>query len=236
MTREEITSLFQPYKHSYWNIVGLYPSVNQSKDDYSNDNYHLFNALYWRTLSSNGYLPDLKNETVQTINFNLACEKQDGLFARFPSRKNDDISQDEIYGICYGSPGDAENVCTYGSQNYWSYWLANPNHFRWQYFFGRYPCFIPYVKTCAGKPIPFSQFLWCIGFLASSLTSHSETTGKLLSWLQIPVMQKHLFPRLTIKLWKRIMKYRYPGGMKDIMTIYFGPEHPFSLTSRSDFE
>ncbi len=100
MTEQQIRDAFIPYKHSYYGVVGLYPSVNQGPNDWSNDNYHLFNALYEQVLNSWGYYLNFK-EISDSVDFGNACEKQSGLYARFPSRMNDDISQDEIYGICF---------------------------------------------------------------------------------------------------------------------------------------
>lgn len=239
MNESDIRNAFAPYKHPYWGVVGVYPSNFENKDAFTCDNYHMFNALYWAILKSNGCFP-LLSEISTTCSFVAVCEKIEGLYARFPTRMNDDISQDEIYGICNVSPADGIAVAEYGTnwKTLYCYWLANPNHWRWGYCFGRYPSFIAYVKAAAGKPIWFSQFFWCLGFLASSLTSHSETSGKLLSYLQIPIMENHFLPRIVIRMWRFIMTKRYPGGLKEVMGIYFAaqPDSPFIKCARGDWK
>lgn len=226
MNENEIRQAFQPYKHPYWGVVGRYVASGEGEDTYTTDNYHFFNALYERVLNSYGYKFTDK-EAHDYGMFYDGCVKEKGLFARFPTRMSDDISQDEIYGACYSGMG--EHIEGYGEKNWWCYWLANPNHWHWTYFFGRYPSFNAYVKACAGKPIYFSQFLWCIGFLFSALTSHDETTGKLQSWLMIPIMRKYFIPRLAIMAWCVIIRIRYKDGIKDLMKIYFGDNHAFTL-------
>lgn len=228
---------FELYKHPYWGVVGLNPAGNEKQTDYTCDNYHMLNALYWLVLYQNGTTANV-DEIVQTTTFDIACEKLPGLYARFPSRMNDDISQDEIYGICQVDSMGAINIESYGSANWWSYWLANPNHWHWDYCLGRQPSFVAYIKASAGKPIPFSQFIWAIGFLASAFTGYTETSGKLLSYIQSHNMNSYFFPRQVVKLWKWIMMKRYPGGLNDIMKIYFAPQpnHPFITYSKGNFE
>lgn len=240
MTVDDIRNAFAAYKHPYWQVVGTQPANGEGQDIYTCDNYHMMNTLYWLILKSNGFSQTSK-EISQTVTFQLACEKQMGLYARFPSRMNDDISQDEIYGICLASPAGALDIEEYGAKlsQWWCYWLANPNHWHWDYFFGRYPTFIPFVKAQASKSVWLWQFVWCIGFLLSACTSHTETSGKLLAYIQMNgKMNDKFFPKLAIKLWKHIMMNRYPNGMKDIYSIYFAdqPNHPFIQYARSDFE
>lgn len=235
MTEQQIRDAFTPYKHPVWGVVGVYPANGENKDTFTCDDYHMMNSLYMHVLNSWGYGINF-GELFSLGAFQSACVKVPGLIARFPSRMNDDISQDEIYGAI--SVGMTKTPEAYGSQNYYCYYLADPGHFHWDYFFARYPSFVAYVRAAAGKPIWFSQFFWCAGFLASALTSHSETSGKLLSYLQIPVMSKHWIPNQCIKLWKWGMMKHYPGGLQDIMKIYFAsqPSHPFIACARGDFE
>lgn len=234
MTESEIRNAFASYKHPFWGVVGLYPSNGEDKDTFTCDNYHFFNALYWRVLHSWGY--DLNGTEVgEDYLFTKDCLKAPGLYSRFPSRMNDDVSQDEIYGICTVGPGEAGDVAKYGAKNLWCYNLAIPGKFKLNYFFARFPSFVAYVKACAGKPIYFSQFAWCLGFLCSALTSHNESTGKLLSYLQIPIMEKKFIPKLAIIVWRVIMKKRYPSGAKELMKIYFGDNHPFINCARGDW-
>jgi hypothetical protein len=227
--RAQIAADFGKYMHPVWGVVGLYPAGNETAAVFTCDNYHCFTALYFRMFPA---LPgDLKNY----LNFIKACAVDAGLFCRFPNRVTD-ISQDEIYGMCSVEPIVADVIESYGSSQWWSYNLVSPGKFTFDTFLGRFPCFVAYVKRSAGTFPWFWQLYWFFGFIASAWTNETETSGKNLSYLQIPIMSKSLTGKLAVAIWRWKMKRTYPGGMRDVCKIYFPVGHPFTIHAPTDFE
>jgi hypothetical protein len=238
MTENEIRAAFAPYKHPYWGVVGRYPAGHQDATTYSCDNYHLLTAIYFRILRSNGFSPNSQ----EMLSYNSFLEKcrltQNGLslFSRFPGR-NTDVSEDEIYGMCYLSSSGAEHIHQWGDNKWWVYSINPLGAVTWQtknYFFGRFPCFTGYLKT-ATRSFPWLwQLYWLFGFIASALTGITESSGKQESYVQIPIMEKCFLGGLGVRLWKKIMSVRYPGGYKQIATIW-AADHPMATFARSDW-
>jgi hypothetical protein len=81
----------------------------------------------------------------------------------------------------------------------------------------------------------FYELYWIGGYLASALTSHGETSGKNESYVQSDVAKKHWIGKPVFWLWKKIMMMRYPGGYKDVATIYFPAGSPFITYAPQDF-
>lgn len=246
--RAEIAAAFGQYMHPVWGVVGLYKGGTEDAKTWTCDNYHLFTALYFRMYSA------LPGDLDHYCKFLGACMVKTGLYARFPNRITD-VSQDEIYGMCSISsvslPEAAKissvmlrtaqvpaEIETYGSSNWWSYDLTAPGKFTFDTFLGRFPCFIAYVKASAFVSsflYPFSLLYWFFGFIASAFTNVTETSGKQLAYLQIPIMEKIFLGRIAVAVWRWKMKRTYPGGMRDVAKIYFPAGHPFTLYAPTDF-
>jgi hypothetical protein len=230
--RAQVAADFGAYMHPVWGVVGLYKAGNETAAQWTCDNYHLFTALYFRMFAP------LPGDSAHYQTFIAACRIQSGLYARFPGRITD-ISQDEVYGICSSIPMVAALTNNYGSTNWWSYNLTAPGKFTLDTFLGRFPCFVTYVKASASASLflsPFWSLYWFFGFVASAWTNESETSGKNLSYLQIPIMKKYLFGRFAIAVWRWKMKRTYPGGMRDVCKIYFPVGHPFTIHAPEDFQ
>lgn len=225
----QIEADFGKYMHPFWGVVGMYPAYGEDKATFTCDNYHMFTALYFRMLTP------LPGDVINYNHFLNSCHVVQGLYARFPGRITD-ISQDEIYGMCSIGPGFSNMIELFGSDHWWSYNLTTPGKFTLDTFLGRFPCFTGYVKTTAQKFMWLWGFYWFFGFIASSFTNESETSGKLLSYLQIPVMSQTYLGKLAILIWRWKMKRTYPGGIKQVCGIYFPAGHPFTIHAPENFE
>jgi hypothetical protein len=231
MTDEDrlaISVAFQPFKHPFWKTVGLYRANGEGKDVYTTDNYNLFTALYFRMFGA------LSFEKIDYNDFVAASKIKDGLYCRFPGRVTD-ISQDEIYGMSSTSSLLSMSVSDWGSDHWYSYNLVEPEKFTFDTFLGRFPCFTAYMKAAAGKFMWFWQVYWFFGFIASAWTNETETSGKLLAYLQIPVMQKTLVGKVAIPIWKWKMKRTYPNGLCEVCKIYFPAGHPFTVYAQKNW-
>jgi hypothetical protein len=56
----------------------------------------------------------------------------------------------------------------------------------------------------------------------------SDTDGRILSWCLLKGLERSWLCQLGGWFWKRRLMSDYPNGMKDVFTIYFGPDHPLS--------
>lgn len=233
MTEQDIREAFEPYMHPAWGVVGRYKAGTESKETFTCDNYHLLTALYFRILISWGFKPS-QVELLKYAKFVNACTIQPGLMCRFPNRVSD-VSQDECYGACSVFKSVAMDMNEFGSKHWYSYNLVNPGAFTFNTFLGRFPCFIGYIKT-ASKSFPMLwRFYWFVGFILSATTSLSESSGKQLSYLQIPIMKDTFIGRVGVSIWTRVMSLRYPTGFQAITTIW-ASDHPIAHFARSDWK
>lgn len=227
-----ISQAFDPYRHPFWRVVGIKPAGTEDRGIPTCDNYHLFTALYFRMFGGTVM------ERGLYLNFLTHCYVNYGLFTRFPGLKTD-ISQDEIFGIVSFAPKDAkadQGTCEFGERRWWCYNVEDPTQFKFDYFFARIGIFVAYLKMRARKPAYLWQLYWFIGFVMSAFTDKTETSGKQLAYLQIPVMSATWSGRLAIWIWRWKMRRTYPGGMRDVCKIYFPPGHPFTVYAPEDFE
>lgn len=222
---------FDLYRHPVWRMVGLYKAGSEDYKTPTCDNYWLFTAVADRITDSQ------LTSTGTLAAYYSGCQLSIGLYERFPA-STDTLSQDEVYGQCYLDASKAYQVNAYAWYNWWSYNITHVGKWTLDSFLGRFPCFAAYVAASAGISPGFSQIPWCLGFVASALTSRTETSGKMLAYLQIPTMSKYRLPRLAIAIWKKIMQHRYPGGFQEITTMYCAsssPNHPMVIYARPDW-
>jgi hypothetical protein len=178
--------------------------------------------------------------------FYRASEVEPGLMVRYPGRQGGGISQDEMTAAATLSDFAAKRIYEYGSSHWWYF---NPDKLPIPYsiaglkrfaalWFGRFIGFPGYIEHCAtGKMSIFKQVLWSIETMLSCLNPVSNTSGKLLKWIQLRNISGHYkLCDLAIKFWKSKMMKQYPNGLRGVMYIYFSETHPLTLNARKDFE
>lgn len=157
-----------------------------------------------------------------------------GFMHRYPSNTGN-ISADELIGVAtIGSNTDL--LLRYGRKNWWIF-QPQGGKFVWGSWMARFPNFIPYVKHRAVGLRWYDlhwKTLWSLGCILSPFSS--GTSGPLLMWVQIQKMQGHYWlTDQAIKFWKWKMNRLYSGGLKQLMYIYFGPNHPFTQHAPTNF-
>ena len=167
------------------------------------------------------------------------CKIVYGLFARFPTRKGDDISKDEIIAAAYLSEWFAKQIEMYGSHNLWSFDLKRPWKFTLGYWIGRYPDVAPYVQSRAGVSVWWTaRFSWAVGCVLATMSKKDITDGKILMLLQVTWMRRYWICRLAADFFICRMRKQYPGGPKELRAGFFTQGHPlvdFSPTSWDQF-
>lgn len=72
--------------------------------------------------------------------------------------------------------------------------------------------------------------------LANLFEKKSETSGKQLIWLSLPVLSESFFMLPFVWLWKRVQSWRYPDGPRGIVfEWYTDPDHPFHDAAPTKF-
>jgi len=156
-----------------------------------------------------------------------------GLFHRYPGDTGN-ISVDEIIGAATIDEDIAKSIWIYAEKNYWIF-QPQGGPFIISSWMGRFVSLPPYVKHCSGTPMTYlDQILWSIGCILSPYSS--GTSGKILQWVQIEKIEgKYTICDAAISFWKEKMTRFYPGGLQQIMGIYFSNQHPFYKWSPKDF-
>lgn len=193
------------------------------------DNFHLFTA---ESMLVAGW-----NLWPQYTSFYKGCEIEPGLIVRYPGRTGGGISQDEMIGAATLDENAAKRIYAYGQAHWWCF---NPDKvsFSLSNWYGRFLDFKPYIKMRAGEKLNiFQQAAWSIMTVLSPMSSEGNTSGKLLKWSQLRSMEgKYWLCDQAIKFYRWRMQRQYPGGVKQVMGIYFGTNHPITCYSRNDFK
>ena len=224
----------QPYLHPIWKVVGL------TKDDPyfgpAIDNYHLYTAHYFNfgaTEEDHRNYWRYINACAMKTNSGLT-----GLYWRFPNGP-EPISQDEIIGMgfcCWKMKSQVFTpvILRYGNANFWSFNNTDPGKFTFATWLGRFLNLKPFLLSCTGQSVNiFRQVIWSLWCLASLFSTKQETSGKLLQYVQIPVMEKYWLCRQAGKIWRYFMKKQY-GSPQSLFAIYF-PNHPLAIYAPLEF-
>lgn len=198
--------------------------------DHSCDNSILFSAELVFIGGQNTYL------TYFNTLF-LEYEYSPGLLSRYPGDPGI-MDWDDHLGAAAVSPFCASRINKHGEATDWMFgtqWL------------GRLPIFIPTVRASAGLPLNyFNQAKASVAFIWNCFEKREETSGKILLWLASKALYgKYRMITAAIDIWRYSMRKKYPGGMNEVMGIYFQPKlgkipgmvpHPFSVYVGSDFQ
>lgn len=214
------------YLDPQYGMVSIYD--HQGKNGPNCDNYWLFTAIA-RQLCEMTLWYD-------AVWFLDRCQIEYGLLHRFPGR-TDDISQQELVGCAAMCPPFATGIHSYGITHWFCWNAENPGVFKWNYFYARFLDFIPFITMSANGFIsPVGQLLWSAGVVTTTLMAYTNTSEKIYKWLQVEkVKGKHWITDGAIWIWKKLMQRKYPGGPKELFTIYFPPKHPCIKYAPTDF-
>lgn len=179
-----------------------------------------------------------------------SCEVKEGVYRRYFGA-TDENSVDNLVGCLAMAarlhlPEIARGIYNHGVTHSWTYSCLDPEmRFRlwdkatYQPFFGRFPGIVPMVKIAAGVEIGFlsqvalnQSFVW-----AASLGPRTDVGNRILSWLIARVCYgRYALVDKGIREWRKIMRTCYPGGMREVLSLYHGANHPFAKFAPEDFE
>lgn len=219
------------WREPTWAVI----SNQKYPTDHSSDNALLFTATYILLCDE----PETEKEMFSK--FVDACQVQPGLYNRFPGCK-DTEGWDDLIGVAAASVRLGLNyhheILAWGEKHNWTWDNVNPDSPSLSSFLGRYPTFLPFLQMACGQtPTPADELLYIGGNEASALTPVGNESGKCLQYL----MNRSVFGKrpeidLSIWLWRELMKAKYPAGLSDLYSHYFGASHPFALFSPRNFE
>lgn len=145
----------------------------------------------------------LTNSNYNLDNYIRLCEKQPGLFNRWPDETGGSLSQDEVVGISCISIQATARLRSYLLTHLGDY--NNSNQFN---FLGRfYWLYAILNKSAFGKAGFINQLLWTIMIIFDTLTyRNGDASGRLLIWAMLDLMDGYKIPNYFINKWKNKMK------------------------------
>lgn len=162
----------------------------------------------------------------------LAFEDEPGILARYPGHK-DWCSWDDHTAASAVSQLLASRMYDYMTTHKWS---TPADKLLW-----RFPIFIPTVIAGSGRYLmPWWQVLIALAYIANMFEPKTETSGKIILWLAQKNLQRFYLLRLVTFVWRKVLQSKHPGGIKEVMQIYFPPKkgipHPFGEVAPTHFE
>lgn len=208
-----------------------------ASQDGGRDNLVLFTvtALMLSSPQSMISQQELLELTNSLTTFLSLTEVKMGLYERLPGAK--DNSVDNLIATAEISKEIALEIWDYGSKNSWCFNPAYPDDFSLKYWYGRFIGFVPHVKACAEIRLTLiDKVLWSIACIFSALSPYGNTSDKCLQFIMNHSMQgRSKLCDWAIDQWKWIMKHKYPMGMREVYSIYFGRDHLFAVDGPKEF-
>jgi hypothetical protein len=203
------------YLDPEYGMVSIYPHTGPGPNC---SNYWLFTAIAKALLNNRPWH--------NVLSFYMGCLREPGLIYRFPN-VDSDVSQQEIAAAVSLFPEVFFFI--YGCNHSWCFNVQNPGHFTLNYWFGRFIDFPAFVKSqTTGHLGVLGQLLWSIAITTTTMTDYGNTSEKVYKWMQVEKMRgRHVLTNWAIQLWSKLMQKKYPGGPKELFSIYFPKEHPF---------
>jgi hypothetical protein len=210
----------------------LRASSPPSKGGASNNGV-LYSSEYYYLLLLNGELTE--DDRTAYDDLIHTCFKEPGLLMRNPDGNGGQEGPDDYYGLALGaaklSPSLAADVLKYGIKHWGSFNNETPGKWTGASFLWRqiqlYSCF----KWAAGQtPNPlFRLYTAIVIALGGFRKPTTDSDARILSWIVIQIASpKSWMCRVAEKIWRRRLLKDYPNGMKDVVSAYFGSEHPLA--------
>lgn len=205
----------------------------------STNNSLLYTGIYYALLVRLGLA-----RTEDLIAFDAAVSAcwvpgHEGLLYRHPMHNDIPQEHDDYIGVAAAAyflkSSIAKKIAAYGRANDWYFDSLRPGSRDLSKWHGRFLGVVPHYKNCEDESflgIP-DQLGLSIDVCGSAFSNKDSTSGKILDWLKIIVVdEKYAITNLSILLWRWRMRKMYPNGMGDVFATYFkndgGYGHPFS--------
>ncbi len=218
MTASEFLEALKPWREPKTQAV----SNRYNPDDQSCDNGIDFTAVAYRISQRLG------GEFTGFTSFCLQYERELGELMRRPG-STETMSWDDLTSAAAMSTFMAWRILKYGQENSWT-WGGKK---LW-----RFPIFIPTVYASAtGSLSPLLQLMAAVAYISNCFEGYPETSGKKSLWVaQEALYGKGFIVTKSIDIWRWVQQIRYPGGIKQVLAIYFSLIHPLAVYSPTDFK
>jgi hypothetical protein len=149
------------------------------------------------------------------------CRESLGVFRRAPGH-SDYAHHDDLIGLAAVLPALAEEIRSHGDKTGWQYGPVSLRFFQQD---------IAHFEWCADKSPPFWRQAWW--YLAVTTAAQFEdqdgTDPWILSWMLLEASHaKNWLTRRAARVWRKRLYAKHPGGMRQVFSQYFGPEHPIA--------
>lgn len=181
----------------------------------TNNNPWFYSALGAKIIKNHDNVDPLaiKEFNQAVLNFMAGCEKEPGLFDRWPKPKFDSnpTSQDELIGIAYLNEDAALRILHVLFENDGIYMNKDAgNVLPESQDMDRFVWLDPYLRSCAGKSVSLlSQLKYSLYLVVDMFATKKGTddaSGRLLRFVMNEKMQNYWLSDLFVQLWKWRMK------------------------------
>lgn len=159
-----------------------------------------------------------------------------GLYKRYPGHTGSN-SVDNLIGAACASYLIPSQIRLWARHSRWCFNVEKPGSWAFRHWYWKFIGIPPFIHMAAGRPIGlFYQLTFALACIFSTFSERGNTSDKCLQFL-INRRVEHRYPLVnwSIRIWRNRMAKKYPGGMAEVYSIYFGPEHPFTRYARKDF-
>lgn len=199
-------------------------------------NLHIINAIHYTILER--YKANAEREYHNASSFISDCMERFGIYNRAPT-KFDHQAHDDYIGIAIQSKlFNLAHARFINSTKY--YYFDNTeetNKFEIKNWHGRFPWALFTYNVCdTGSANLFYQLGFC-AYLWTGIRNKdlTDTSGRILRWLQKEAVKgKYKLVDWFIGKWEKDLASKYPGGIGEVMGIYYGPDHPFALVLKGE--
>ncbi len=173
---------------------------------------------------------------IEEVISSLEVDGIKGLYHRWPSspyehERHDNYAAIAVLSALYGLPF-AKDIVEYGEKHFWYFNNIEPyrkfnimSEDDWAQV--RQPGEIALYRACMGKfPGIFTSIWLCGGILVNAFNADPGKTN--LSWIRCTILHKRPLFRPIVKLWAFIKGFRFKGGIKEPLELYFTKEHPIA--------
>lgn len=226
-------NIYKDIMNNHYFRDGTYHGAKDPPTNSTSGNHHIINAIHYSICDR--YNEVTGEDQIIASNYIDKCLDITGVFNRAPD-KFDHQAHDDIIGISCTSKKlflpYANYINRYGEKHFWYFDnTEETSKFEIKNWHGRFPWAIATYKHCAGYRLNlFYQLALGLYFYTGTRNDDTtDTSGRILRWLQKEsVKGKYKIVDFFIKKWEDKLKEQYSNAMGDVMSIYYGVNHPFA--------
>lgn len=257
-----LAEALQAYQHPAYRVVSICVPKTRDKEI---DNYSLMTAHAVDLLDRLDDEQGAHEQATWGMAFARACmnEGENGLLRRYPQWPGE-TSWDEMIGAAFTAWYACEfdipfSMMEYGLRSDWSWNAERPSEWSFHTWLARNLMLTPMLRGASHfgedfvrKPTSLtvgvvSQLQWSAGLLLSFFdpswkerrvfTAKGNTSGRLLCHVQLRPMQDiSWITQTAVLIWRAGMRRIYPGGRRELFSIFLPPDHPLAAYQPTHWE